>query len=178
MPPASTPPTTVAGVALPIPEPWGARLQRLRVGYGEQRAHRIPTHITLLPPTPVAPDQLTALADHLAAVAAAHSPFTVVLRGTGTFRPVSDVVFVQVAGGVSSCEQLEQHIRSGPVTRDLAFPYHPHVTLAHDVPDSVLDRAFTDLAGFTASFLATGFRLYCQDGTEAWHPVQEFTFGT
>ena len=52
---------------------------------------------------------------HCAAVAAAHAPFDVVLRGTGTFRPLSDVVFIQVAQGVSNCEALEVALRSGPV---------------------------------------------------------------
>lgn len=174
MPAAATPRTIVAGVALPVPEPWGSHLQRLRMSYGEERARDIPTHVTLLPPTPVTAEDLTALRQHLAEVVAAHPPFTVLLRGTGTFRPVSDVVFVQVARGVASCEQLERHIRSGPVARHLDFPYHPHVTLAHDVPVPVLDRAFADLAGFTATFLASDIRLYCHEGDEVWRPVQDY----
>ena len=78
------------------------------------------------------------------------------LRGTGTFRPVSPVVFVQVAGGIAECEQLERAIRGGPLHRDLAFHYHPHVTVAHHVDEAAMDRAFEDLAGYTCTFEVRG----------------------
>ena len=52
----------------------------------------------------------------------------------GSFRPVSHVVFVQVAEGIAECEQIEREVRSGLLDRDLAFYYHPHVTVAHDLP--------------------------------------------
>lgn len=172
---SGAPEPTVVGVALPIPEPWGGHVQRLRRGYGEERAEHIPTHITLLPPTPVQPKVVEPLREHLGAVAAAHAPFEVILRGTGTFRPVSEVVFIQVARGVSSCEQLERHIRSGPLERALDFPYHPHVTLAHDLPREVLDRAFADMAAFHCAFPATGFRLYAHHGDGVWDRVEDFT---
>ncbi|WP_156875662.1 2'-5' RNA ligase family protein [Ornithinimicrobium pekingense] len=165
----------VVGVALPVPEPWGGYLQQLRVAYGEDRAQHIPTHITLMPPTPVAADQVEPLRRHLAEVAAGHARFEVLLRGTGTFRPVSDVVYVQVAQGVSSCERLERAVRGGPVSRDLEFPYHPHVTVAHDRPGHVLDRAFSDLEAFTCAFTAAAFRLYLHTGDGVWRVEEEFT---
>lgn len=164
----------VVGVALPIPPPWGQHLQDLRVGYGEERARHIPTHVTLMPPTPVEAEQIEELRAHLADVAAAQAPYEVVLRGTGTFRPVSDVVYIQVAQGVSRCEQLERAVREGPVKRELLFPYHPHVTVVHDAPEEVLDRAFADLAAFTCRFEAASFRLYRHDGDGRWQVVEEF----
>jgi 2'-5' RNA ligase len=167
-------PSPVVGVALPIPEPWGGYLQQLRVTYGEERAQNIPTHITLMPPTRVDTSQVDPLREHLAHVASTHAPFEVLLRGTGTFRPVSDVVYVQVAQGVSSCERLERAVRSGPVSRDLDFPYHPHVTVAHDRPAHVLDRAFSDLEAFTCAFTAAAFRLYLHSGDEIWRVEEEF----
>lgn len=165
------------GVAVPVPDPWGEHLRQLRVDYGDVRAAHIPTHITLLPPTSATPAALAEVRAHLAAVAARHTPFEVLLRGTGTFRPVSDVVYVQLARGVASCEQLEQDVRSGPLERELNFPYHPHVTLAHDLPDPVLDRMFADLAGFSCSFRATSFRLYGHRGDEVWSPLEDFPMG-
>ncbi|GAA1170498.1 2'-5' RNA ligase family protein [Ornithinimicrobium humiphilum] len=164
----------MVGVALPVPEPWGSYLQQLRVAYGEDRAQHIPTHITLMPPTPVAPEQVDPLRQHLARVAAGHAAFEVLLRGTGTFRPVSDVVYVQVAQGVSSCERLERAVRSGPVDRALEFPYHPHVTIAHDRPEPVLERAFSDLEAFSCAFTADAFRLYLHSGDGVWRVEAEF----
>ncbi len=82
------------------------------------------------------------------------------LFGTGTFRPISPVVFVQVARGVADCELLERAIRSGPLDRALEFPYHPHVTVAHDVDDDALDEAYDGLAGFVARFTVESFQLF------------------
>lgn len=166
-------PVTV-GVALPVPEPWGRLLRDARLGYGEDRAAHIPTHVTLLPPTETTGARLEELLEHLATVGQQNPPFDMVLRGTGTFRPVSQVVFIQVAQGVSSCEQLERGVRSGPVSRELEFPYHPHVTLVHDEPPDVLDRAFADLADFTAEFVATEFVAYVHHGDEVWRPLVTF----
>jgi len=70
---------------------------------------------------------------HLELVAAHQWPFEIQLRGTGSFRPVSPVVFVALAAGISDCERLESAIRRGPLARALKFNYHPHVTVAHDV---------------------------------------------
>ena len=42
------------------------------------------------------------------------------LRGTGTFRPVSPVVFVNVAEGISRCELLADAVRRGPLEIDAA----------------------------------------------------------
>ena len=135
------------------------------------RAQHIPTHVTLLPPTETTAERLEELLTYLSGVAGNMAPFPMVLRGTGTFRPVSDVVFIQIARGVSSCEQLERAVRDGPVWRELEFPYHPHVTLAHDVAEPVLDRAFAEFADLVAEFEAAEFAVYVHHGDEVWRPL-------
>lgn len=156
------------GVSLAVPEPWGRRLQDYRVSLGDESARQIPTHVTLLPPTEVADDELRAVTAHLEDVARRVAPFRMHLRGTGTFRPVSPVVFVVVAEGISSCEQLTALVRSGPLRTGLKFPYHPHVTVAHDLPDADLDRAFGELADFECVFEAEAFHLYTHDEVAGW----------
>ena len=168
------PSSTTIGVSIPIPAPHGEFLQQRRAQYGDPAAWGTPPHITLLPPTEVDPVAYAAFLTHCTRVAQEHEPFEVVLRGTGTFRPVSPVVFIQVAQGVSACEGLEQALRSGPVERPLDFYYHPHVTVAHKVPDGDLDRAFDDLADYTVTFQVDAFHLY-ELGTDAvWRPRTEF----
>lgn len=173
---ASAPDVTV-GVSIPIPAPFGPDLQARRASYGDPLARATPAHITLLGPTEVVRADLPDLEKHLGTVARDVQPFVVVLRGTGTFRPLSDVVFVQVARGISGCEQLELGIRKGPWGRELAFPYHPHVTVAHDVAEAALDQAFDELADYVATFEVAGFHLYVQDDAGAWTPVHEFPLG-
>jgi 2'-5' RNA ligase len=91
-------------VAVSIPEPWATELQDYRTSVGDEMAATIPTHITLVPPIEVTPPELEKVEAHLSEVADAVREFDVHLRGTGTFRPVSPVVFVGLAEGISQCE--------------------------------------------------------------------------
>lgn len=165
------------GVAIAIPDPWGAQLQEWRARFGDPMATTIPTHITLLPPTAVDDAALPDIEGHLRGIAEHERPFDLRLRGTATFRPVSPVVFVQLAKGISDCERLEAQVRSGPLTRKLAFYYHPHVTVAHDVPEEALDRAFEELSDFDASFSVWGFSLYEHGPDGVWRPQRDFVLG-
>lgn len=167
---------TVIGVSIPIPAPFASELQRLRASYGDPLAESIPTHVTLLPPTEISDDDVPEIHEHLERVAAAERPFTMLLRSTGTFRPVSPVVFVQVAGGISDCERIEQVIRTGPLKRDVQFYYHPHVTVAHHVDDAAMDRAFNELASYECSFEVSSFDLYEHGGDLVWRAVRSFDF--
>ncbi|WP_114202731.1 2'-5' RNA ligase family protein [Janibacter anophelis] len=164
----------VHGVSIAVPDPWGAQLQQLREDVGDPMARAIPPHVTLMPPTEIEPERLDLFVTHLGSVARQHGPFTMRLRGTGSFRPVSPVVFVQVAEGIPMCERLEQAVRRGPVTRDLEFPYHPHVTIAHAIADAGLDRAFEELAHFDAAFEVGEFHLYEHGADEVWRPMTAF----
>ncbi len=131
----------------------------------------------MLPPFEVDDDDIPEVSEHLAAAAATVDPFTIHLRGTGTFRPVSPVVFVTVVAGISSCELLADAVRRGPLAVDLNFPYHPHVTIAHHLDDDTLDRAFDELAGFECSFAADTFFLYEHDASDGWAPTRAFGLG-
>jgi 2'-5' RNA ligase len=165
------------GVSIAIPSPHAEMLQAKRASFGDPLADSIPTHVTLLPPTPVEDADLPAAVAHLESVAGQSSPFAMVLRGTGTFRPISPVVFVQVSGGIANCEQLEKAIRRGPLKRKLDFYYHPHVTVAHHVSDENLDRAFAELADFEATFDVLEFHLYEHGADGVWRPVRSFALG-
>lgn len=162
------------GVAVSVPEPWGSRLQQYRVALGEAAAAGIPTHITLLPPIDVDDELLPVIEDHLRAGTDGVRAFPVQLRGTGTFRPISPVVFVNVVQGIAGCEQLAAAVRRGPLAVDAQYPYHPHVTVAHGLSDELLNRAFDELAGFDCRFVVRGvtFSVHC-DGA-GWTPRQRF----
>lgn len=164
------------GVSIPVPSPHGERLQDVRRSVGDPLADAVPSHVTLMPPTEVGPELVEALVAHLSAVAAGAAPFRMTLRGTGSFRPLSPVVFVAIAEGISSCEALERQVRSGPVGRELEFPYHPHVTIAHGVDEPALDAAFGALASYECSFMVGAFDLYEHGDDQVWRPVQRFSF--
>jgi 2'-5' RNA ligase len=165
------------GVAIPIPDPYGPGLQRSREAFGDPLARSIPTHITLVPPMCVPAAAVAEIESHLRRVAETERPFPILLRGTGTFRPISPVVFVSLAVGISECEHLERQVRRGPLDRTPEFPYHPHVTVAHHLADGLLDRAFKELSEYEAAFPVWGFSLY-EHGTDGvWRPQRHFAFG-
>jgi len=169
--------TTTIGVSIAVPEPYGRLLQDLRAGFGDPAARSIPTHVTLLPPTEVRPEELPDFGAHLAAVAERGRPFEMRLDGTGTFRPVSPVVYVRVVEGAGACAELQEAVRSGPIVRDLLFPYHPHVTVAHGIAEAAMDRAQAELAGFAAGWTTSGFALYEQGADQVWRTLRVFPFG-
>jgi len=165
------------GVSLAVPEPWGTELQQYRIGAGDEAARHIPTHITLLPPHHVDDGDIAGVVKHLVALAAGMEPFRVHLRGTGTFQPVSPVVFVGVVEGISQCEQLAVGVGQGPLVIERAFPYHPHVTVAHHLSDEQLELAFTDLEDFDAAFDVEQMWMYLHDDASGWQPTHAFSFG-
>lgn len=170
--------TTQIGVAVDIPEPWGGFLTRRRAETGDPQAPDVPAHVTLLGPTVIPVASMPKVEKHLAAVAEQHLPFTLHLRGTGTFRPITEVVFVAVAAGISECELLAAAIGSAPeLRRETRFPYHPHVTVAHDVAPEALDKVYEDLADFSALFEVGSFTLFSHSGEARWQPRRDFRLG-
>jgi len=175
VPRRSTPPlSAVLGVVVALPEPWSQLLVDWRGKVGDPQANVVPPHVTLLPPTEVPNADRAAISAHLAEVAKAHPPFDMHLSGTGTFSPVSDVVFVTVARGIGNCELLANDVRQGPLARTLSFPYHPHVTVAHDVPADMLEFAYSGLADLSAEFRVEHFTEFEQTSSGEWVIAHEY----
>lgn len=175
--PVPRPGVHVVGVAIPVPAPHGPYLQSRRAEFNDPMAWAIPAHVTILGPTELRPDEVPHFETHLEGVAASTEPFGLALTGTGTFRPVSDVVFVQVLRGAASCAALELRTRSGRWHRELAFPFHPHVTVAHDVSPADLDRAARELSGYHLEFDVDAVWLFELGLDGQWRPRRSFGFG-
>ncbi|MEP7161750.1 MAG: 2'-5' RNA ligase family protein [Dermatophilaceae bacterium] len=162
------------GVAIGVPEPYAGLVRRARRGYGDPLADLVRTHVTLLGPTPWPPQALPAVETHLARVARDVAPFRIGLAGSGTFRPITPVVFLRLAQGVEGCAVLAGAVRDGPLAGEAAFPYHPHVTLAHGVADDRLDAAQRDFATYTAEFDVDHVSLYVLEPGAPWRVAGGF----
>ncbi|MBE6480782.1 MAG: 2'-5' RNA ligase family protein [Actinomyces ruminicola] len=159
--PAPAPTQCVLGVTIVLPEPWATRVRGVRTAVGDPHGNAIPPHVTLLPPTAVEKSDLESVTAHVTRVAARTAPFTLRAAGVGTFRPVSPVVFLDVAEGGSAIDALQQALRAddGPLHRTLRFPFHPHVTLAHEVDDAALDLAASAGRDIAAAFVVDRIHL-------------------
>lgn len=164
------------GVILGFPPAIAEELQRWRASFGDPMAGIVPAHITLVTTTPT--DDWEATLEHVRGVARRQAPFMVTVAGTGTFRPVSPVVFIKVEDGFGECVALHEKLQAGPLKRELSFPYHPHVTIAHDVAPESLDEAETVLKGYRATFPVVSMGLYEHGADGIWQLREELDFGT
>jgi 2'-5' RNA ligase len=163
------------GVILGFPPDIAAELQQWRASFGDPLAGVIPAHITLVTTTPA--HDWEATTRHVRSIAGRQAPFTVTISGTGSFRPVSPVVFLKVEDGFGECVSLHEQLQSGPLERELPFPYHPHVTVAHDVAPENLDEAESVLKDYSATFPVASMGLYEHDSNGIWQLREEFDFG-
>src|SRR5690625_362786 len=161
------------GVTVAIPQPYRSALAKARVNSGDPLAETIPPHVTLVPPTEVEGELLPDVQLALERVAAEQSRFTMTLTGTGTFRPVSPVVYVALRRGWDECVALQERINDGVLAQELQFPYHPHVTIAHHLEDAQLDRTQEEMKDFRAEFTGSAIDLFEYEG-EMWRKVQSF----
>jgi 2'-5' RNA ligase len=162
------------GVAIAVPEPHGSLLREMRAAFGDPLAETVPSHVTLLPPLEVAADDLDEVCAQLDKTAGAIPAFRMRLRGTGTFRPVSPVVFVAVHAGFMATEVLAGRLRWALGAPAAEFPYHPHVTVAHHLDDAALDHADRVLKNFECTFDVEEFSLYLHDDAAGWEPQRQF----
>jgi len=166
------------GIAIPVPDPYGTRLREMRAAFGDPMAETVPSHVTLVPPLQYEPSELDGVGEALERAAATMGPFPMRLRGTGTFRPVSPVVFVAVSQGISYTEMLAQSVRRALDAPEPDFPFHPHVTVAHNLDDASLDRAYDELRLFECQFSVDEFALYHHDDVDGWVPQRGFRLGS
>ena len=164
-----------AGVVIRLPEPTGREVQDWRASFGDVQAGSAPAHITLMI-TAVA-GNWERLVAHVRRVAARWEPFHVQIRGTGTFRPVTPVVYLRVERGAEQCTTLHRELHAEHIESASPFDFHPHVTLAHGTTDETLDRAQQMLRTYTAGFLVDRVHLYEGDEQGVWHERESIPFG-
>ncbi len=163
----------ILGVAVAVPEPFATALRDSRAATGDPAAVAVPPHVTIVPPVRVRAEQVPVVVEHVRRAVAGLPRFAVQLEGTATFRPVSQVVFVRVVDGAQDCDRLQLQVRTGPLVRRLGFPYHPHVTVAHDVPADALDRVQGELSDFRAGFDVTSVAVFSCAGDGVWRTLAE-----
>lgn len=173
--PTVRPGRVYAGVVIPLPEPMGQELQDWRSSFGDAQAGTVPAHITLM--IAERGEDWAELASHVREVADRWEPFHVEIRGTGTFRPVTPVVYLRIEGGHDQCVQLHCDLSEHHLESASPFDFHPHVTLAHGTTEEGLDRAQHVLRTYHASFLVDHIDLYEGDEHGAWHVRDRIPFG-
>jgi len=131
----------VFALVIYIPDPLGRSLDDLR---RELVPHYNPhAHVSVLPPRPLAGNWQTA-SFQARALTGAWAPFDVELTELQVF-PVTDVLYLEVGAGASELRRMHAAMNADALQFVEPFPYHPHVTLAQEVPHEEVP-AMRDLA--------------------------------
>jgi len=127
----------VFALVIYIPGSLGCFLDDLR---RELVPHYNPhAHVSVLPPRPLAVSWQAA-SDEARALTEAWTPFEIELTGLQIF-PVTEVIYLEVGAGASDLRRMHEAMNAGALEFQEPFPYHPHITLAQEVPHADVPAA-------------------------------------
>jgi 2'-5' RNA ligase len=120
----------VYALVIYIPDPLGRFLDDLR-------RELIPgcnphAHVSVLPPRPLAAEWQVA-GEEVRSLADRWAPFDIRLGGIERF-PVTNVVYIGLAGGAGEMNRMHSLMNAGVLESVEPFEYHPHITLAQEIP--------------------------------------------
>jgi len=170
-----------------VPTPVREEVEGLRRALGDGALGRVPGHLTLVPPVNVRKESLgAALATLRRAAAACPRRLCLELGPVSTFLPDSPVVYLAVAGDLDALERLRRAVLSGPLERQLSWPFVAHVTLADQAgADGVADgvaavAAVAALSHYHRSVIFEGVHLLQEVGHSSgrrWVPLADACLG-
>ena len=124
-----------------IPEPLGRFLDDLR---RELVPHYNPhAHVSVLPPRSLAVPWNEA-SEQARRLTEGWAPFEIELTSIEVF-PATEVIYIEVGRGAAEMRRLHGAMNSGVLDCNEPFVYHPHITLAQDIPHERVGE-LTDLA--------------------------------
>jgi 2'-5' RNA ligase len=120
----------VFALVIYIADPLGRFLDDLRRELApEYNPH---AHVSVLPPRTLPLDWGEA-SEQARELTENWTPFEVELTEIDIF-PVTNVVYVEVGKGGAELRNMHGAMNTGPLGFNEPFPYHPHVTLAQEIP--------------------------------------------
>jgi len=162
-----------------IPDPLGRFLDDLRRELvPDSNPH---AHVSVLPPRPlevswqVASDEARNLMD-------GWSPFEVELTSIQVF-PVTQVVYIEVGAGALELRRMHAAMNRTSLAFREPFPYHPHITVAQEIPHAGVPDAHEIAQRRWAEYTGErGFRaeraVFVQNTIDnRWTDLAEYSFG-
>jgi 2'-5' RNA ligase len=169
----------VFALVIYIPDPLGHFLDDLR-------RELVPgcnphAHVSVLPPRPLAVDWQVA-SEQVRVCAGNWAPFDIVLERVRIF-PVTNVIYAELGEGAPEMFRIHQAMNSQALAFDEPFEYHPHITLAQEIPPgevaAVNRRAQAMWDGYTGprSFRAERTAFVQNTLGNCWIDLAEFSLG-
>jgi len=128
----------VFALVIYIPGPLGKFLDDLR---RELVPHYNPhAHVSVLPPRPLSVTWQTA-SEQVRSLSASWKPFEVELTNLDIFR-VTEVAYLEVGAGARELRRMHEAVNTAALAFEDPYPYHPHITLAQEVPHERVPETF------------------------------------
>ena len=169
----------VFALVIYIPPPLGIFLDDLR---RELVPHYNPhAHVSVLPPRPLAVEWQAAAAQ-VRVMAERWPAFDVELTAVEIF-PVTGVIYIEVGAGAKELRDMHRLTNTGVLAFEEPFVYHPHITLAQEIPTgegaAVQELAARRWKEFTGSriFRADHAVLVQNAVNGCWLDLAEYSFG-
>jgi 2'-5' RNA ligase len=170
----------VFALVIYIPDPLGRFLDDLR-------RDLVPgcnphAHISVLPPRPLAVDWQVA-GEQVRECAGNWTPFDIVLERICMF-PVTNVIYLELGQGAQEMFRIHAAMNSQALLFDEPFVYHPHITLAQEIPPghvAAVNRRARELwDGYTGprSFRAERTAFVQNTLGNCWIDLAEFSLGS
>jgi 2'-5' RNA ligase len=118
-----------------IPDPLATFLDRLRLDLTPGSKPR--AHVTVLPPRPVH-ENLKLSIEKMSAQLRDAEPFRIDLGEIEIFE-ASHVIYLGIQSGAQELRRLYGVLNCGCMQYAEAFPYHPHITIAQNIPPEEID---------------------------------------
>jgi 2'-5' RNA ligase len=121
-----------------LPEPLGSFMDSLRCELVPRCQAR--SHVTVLPPRPLASGLPESAWNDLNDSLNMFPPFRVELGSIEIFAG-TNVIYLSVGAGFRELEQMHTALNRGPLEFAEPYQYHPHVTLAQELPPDRVEPA-------------------------------------
>jgi 2'-5' RNA ligase/N-acetylglutamate synthase-like GNAT family acetyltransferase len=161
-----------------LPDPVATKVDALRRAVGGA-VHRIPPHVTLVPPVNVREEHLDDAVAVLRRAAADTRPFRLPIGPTATFLPDNPVLFLAVDDDADEVRRLRDTVFTDPLARHLTWPFHPHVTLLDSGSPDDVAAAATALRGYRTEVVLERVHLLEErrdEGERVWRPIADAAF--
>ena len=168
--------------ALLIPPPEATEIDGLRRACGDGMLGRVDAHVTLVEPINVREESLDEVEQILRdAAASTPGPLTLTFGPARSFHPESPVLYLAVDGDLDALAELRTAMRSGPLAREAAWPFVPHVTIGTDLSEERLAAGVAALADFSTTVSLTHVQVLLEhrdpDEVRRWRPIADAALG-
>jgi hypothetical protein len=170
----------VFALVMYIPDPLGQFLDDLR-------RELVPgcsphAHVSVLPPREI-PNGWEDAREQARSLLEAWPPFEIAATDVSRF-PATDVIYIEVGAGATDLRRMHQSMNSNCLHCCERFDYHPHITLAQEIPDGrvaevheLARRRWAEYRG-PRSFTADRAVFVRNTRLNRWIDLAELTLGT